>query len=99
MELCDQDSFLVLACDGLTDVVSNEDCVLYLGKCLQKGMTLQQSTDSIVKEATEGRKSRDNVSVILVRFAHRRGGGKKMFGSQLKDPLNGKTPFSTQLLR
>lgn len=64
-ELCDEDEFLVLACDGLWDVTNDQsaiDLVREIGDA-------QQASSKLLKYALSHH-TMDNVTVIIVRFKH-----------------------------
>lgn len=58
--------FLLLACDGLWDVMSNQGAVDFVNRSLRDGRSPQQACDALVRHAVEDLKTRDNVSVIIV---------------------------------
>jgi serine/threonine protein phosphatase PrpC len=61
------DEFLILACDGIWDVFSNEQCTQYFRETLEGGTSAEQACESLLDECLK-RKSRDNMTVILVQF-------------------------------
>ncbi|KAF8070150.1 phosphatase 2C-domain-containing protein [Lyophyllum atratum] len=64
-ELCDEDEFLVLACDGLWDVVNDQaaiDLISEIGDA-------QAASAKLLKHALSHHTT-DNVTVIVVRFKH-----------------------------
>eukprot|EP00922_Rhytidocystis_sp_ex-Travisia-forbesii_P018016 GHVS01026835.1.p1 GENE.GHVS01026835.1~~GHVS01026835.1.p1 ORF type:complete len:604 (-),score=135.14 GHVS01026835.1:478-2106(-) len=70
--LGESDEFLLLACDGLFDVFSSEEAVRFARERLS-GMPRteqdpQRVVEQLVREAIDVRKSRDNVTAILVTF-------------------------------
>jgi serine/threonine protein phosphatase PrpC len=63
------DEFLLLACDGLYDVMTNKEaCEFIRGRLYDEHMSAQQVTDEIVKHAIDKLNTRDNVTAIIVRF-------------------------------
>lgn len=73
--LKDEDEFVILASDGLWDVISSEEAVDFVRKDLQKGRTLQSAADKLANIALR-RYSEDNIAIILVDL----GGGKDGWG-------------------
>ena len=65
-----RDEFLVLACDGLWDVMSSQQAVNYVRRCLRRSHDLQEAAEGLVSKAI-ARNSADNVSVIVVAFNQR----------------------------
>jgi len=63
----DDDDFLILACDGIWDVFSNEQCVDFFRKNLSEGVSSEQACELLIHEGL-ARKSRDNMTVLLVQF-------------------------------
>lgn len=59
------DLFLVLACDGIWDVMSNEDCAKYLFDAIQDGFSIEQCAENLIDYCLE-LGSQDNMSVIIV---------------------------------
>jgi serine/threonine protein phosphatase PrpC len=64
-QLGSDDWFLLLACDGLFDVFTNEDAAAFIGARLAAGQSAQQTAEQVVIEAIQGRGSRDNVTCVL----------------------------------
>lgn len=62
--MCDDDEFLILACDGLWDVVNDQDAVNFASKYNDA----QEGAQLLLQHALENF-STDNTSVILVKFA------------------------------
>jgi len=62
------DVFMVIACDGLYDVMNNEEICKYLADELATHNDCQKATDSIVTYAIEKLRTKDNVSCVLIRF-------------------------------
>jgi len=63
----DQDEFLILACDGVWDVMSNEEVVSYIHSRLVVHANLQKICEELL-ETCLAKGSRDNMSVILITF-------------------------------
>lgn len=63
------DEFLLLACDGLYDVMSNSAAVEYIRTALyEKQISAQQVTQDIVSYAIDKLNTRDNVTAIIVKL-------------------------------
>ena len=58
---------LLLACDGLFDVMSNQEAVDYITNMLKTNENLDEVANSLANEAIE-KGSEDNVSVVLVKL-------------------------------
>ena len=66
-QLKDEEDVLVVACDGLYDVMTNEKVAEYVRAGLQEtGGAVQRVAESIVSHAIEKLFTRDNVTVIVV---------------------------------
>lgn len=63
----ERDEFLVLACDGIWDVMSNQEVLDFVHKELQIREDRGQICDNLIEECFQ-RGSRDNMSVVLVTF-------------------------------
>lgn len=63
----DEDEFLILACDGVWDVMSNEEVVSYIHSRLVVHQNLQEVCEELL-ETCLAKGSRDNMSVILITF-------------------------------
>jgi len=62
-------NLLVLACDGLWDVLKNEEVIEFIGKRIKDGeKDLEKIAKDIVTYAINDRKSQDNVTCIIVMF-------------------------------
>jgi len=66
----DATEFMVLACDGLWDVMTNEQVAQFVRKRLLKGIRAQKVCESLVKHAYKIG-STDNISVVIVSFFKR----------------------------
>ena len=71
----EEDEFIVLACDGIWDVMSSQDCVdLIREKIATTPLTeiAEQVLDRCIShdiKATQG-KGGDNMTIVIVRFSH-----------------------------
>ena len=61
-------SFLLLACDGLWDVVTGEEAADMVRARVAEGMTLDQVAESLSTTAIDERGSDDNVTIVLVQI-------------------------------
>ena len=73
----DDDEFIILASDGLWDVMSSKDAVDFARKDLQKGRSLQSVANKLANIALR-RYSEDNIAVVVIDL----GGGKEGWGKQ-----------------
>ncbi|CAN0131367.1 unnamed protein product, partial [Discosporangium mesarthrocarpum] len=64
--LSPDDEFVVLACDGLFDVFSNDEVVEMIREELLKHGDTQRACEYLTERAISERYTRDNVSVVLV---------------------------------
>lgn len=62
------DEFVLLACDGIYDVMSNEQACQFIKERLASGRTPEEASADIVKHAIETLNTRDNVTVIIVKL-------------------------------
>jgi len=71
-QLTPQDEFLFMACDGLFDVFSSQEAVEFIHSRLasmpSNEQDPQKACQDIVHEAIHERRSRDNVTALLVTF-------------------------------
>lgn len=72
LERSSEDEFIVLACDGVWDVLTNEDCIQFIRSRLHDGMSLRDICEEIADEclspdpkATQGLGA-DNITCIIV---------------------------------
>ena len=65
-ELTYEDEFLLLACDGLWDVISSQNAVQLARSQLQRHNDPAQCAADLAREAVEVRHSADNVTVVAV---------------------------------
>jgi hypothetical protein len=76
----DEDEFMIVACDGLWDVMSNHEVIDYIREYLQENPptieTLTSTTHhlliQLIEHAVEDLGSTDNVSVVLVLFGKKK---------------------------
>lgn len=61
------DQFLLLACDGIFDVMTNEDVVSFVSKQLKLTSDLSKICNTLI-DLCLNKNSRDNMSVVLVTF-------------------------------
>lgn len=67
LKLTPQDEFLLLACDGLFDVFTSDQAVQFAKEALvNHNGNPQAVAEALISEAIDGRKSRDNVTAIVV---------------------------------
>ncbi|GFZ11596.1 protein phosphatase 2C family protein [Actinidia rufa] len=65
--LTEDDEFLIVACDGIWDVMSNEDAVSLVRRALRRHDDPQQCARELVNEALR-RNTSDNLTAIVVSF-------------------------------
>ena len=68
------DEFIIVASDGLWDVLPSQDAVQLARKALQAGQTPQEAAEKLVAVALKRRTS-DNVSVVCIDLVGSRPGG------------------------
>ncbi|KAI7987364.1 putative protein phosphatase 2C 60 [Camellia lanceoleosa] len=72
VELCDDDEFIVLACDGIWDCMSSQQLVDFLREQLNTESKLsvvcERVIDRCLAPATAGGEGCDNMTTILVQF-------------------------------
>lgn len=64
--ITNDDQFLLLACDGLFDVFTEEEVVEFVKENLEETGDPQKCCEALTDDAINNRNSRDNVSVILI---------------------------------
>lgn len=64
----DDDEFIILACDGLFDVMSNKQAVDYVRTQLHKNFPIDVLAKEIVDHCIKKLHTTDNVSVIIIQF-------------------------------
>ena len=62
------DEFVVLGCDGLFDVMTEQDVVDFVRVRFASGVSVGETADLLVQRAIHGLGSTDNVSVIIVQL-------------------------------
>jgi serine/threonine protein phosphatase PrpC len=66
--ITEEHEFLILACDGLWDVMSNQEAVDHVGRALGHNMvSAQQAAESLVDMAID-RNSNDDITAVVVPF-------------------------------
>lgn len=90
-EVTEEDEFLIVACDGLWDVMTSETAVGFVLEGLKAGQAIQQIADSLVHTAIHDLDSTDNVSAIIIQFyAHTKDDESSLetsLGSLLDSPI------------
>ena len=64
--MSERDRFVVIACDGLWDVMSNQEVVDFVAEAKAEGSSMKIIAEDIVQHAIEDLGSTDNVSIILI---------------------------------
>eukprot|EP00752_Nemacystus_decipiens_P006528 g5879.t1 len=67
-EITPQDEFLVLACDGIFDVLTSEEVVSNVYEKMKIHADAQRCCEDLTEKAIVERRTRDNVSLVLVVF-------------------------------
>ena len=67
LERHDDDDLLILCCDGVWDVMTNEDCVEHVRKSSTVHGSLQTVAERLLDDCLE-KGSRDNMTACLVSF-------------------------------
>lgn len=67
IERTELDEFLVLACDGVWDVMSNDELMSYIRHCMQRTADLKEVCNSVVDTCLY-KGSRDNISIEIIAF-------------------------------
>ncbi|XP_067875294.1 protein phosphatase 1B-like [Heterodontus francisci] len=67
MDRSDKDQFIILACDGIWDIISNEDLCHFVCSRLQLTDNLEEVCSQIINMCLY-KGSRDNMSIILICF-------------------------------
>jgi len=70
----DGDEFVILATDGIWDVMSDKDAVQLVRKLLQAGSNELTASEALVKRARE-KNSKDDCTVMVVRFGWNKASG------------------------
>ncbi len=71
VQLQESDDFLLLACDGLFDVMADGEAVSWLRNHLVQHNDPDMAVRDLVRHSIQNLSSRDNVSAILVCFKSR----------------------------
>jgi len=68
--LQDDDEFFLLACDGLFDVMTDDEAIKYIRDKLQdkRDLALGKVCEDLVTHAIDKLNTRDNVSLLIVRL-------------------------------
>jgi protein phosphatase 2C family protein 2/3 len=66
VDITEEDEFILLACDGLFDVMSNQEAVDFVKTEMARHGDAQRTAEALTRTATEELGSRDNVSVVVV---------------------------------
>lgn len=69
LEISSSDEFLILASDGLWDVISGQEAVTETRNLLSEGKTPSEAADVLCELALKLGSS-DNVTVVIVQFIH-----------------------------
>lgn len=87
-ELSDEDDFVVVACDGLWDVLSNEEVGCFLMRRLTASRDVAGAARDLVAKALDIGSS-DNISAIVISFSRglRRAGGRGEGGSNAESTV------------
>ncbi|KAG6734124.1 hypothetical protein I3842_01G257400 [Carya illinoinensis] len=99
VELCDDDEFLVLACDGIWDCLSSQQLVDYVREQLKTESTLSVICERVFDRClapSAGGEGCDNMTMILVQFkkpVDNTSVGKQMAGEQ---PSSSDQPSETE---
>ncbi len=64
--LVDSDDYLVLACDGLFDVFTNQEVCKFVADAQHRCTSLNEIARELVDHAIGVKKTRDNVSVVIL---------------------------------
>ena len=66
LALTEEDDFLLLACDGLFDVFSNEEAVQAVHEEMRSHQDVQRTVEALSRMAIHERHCRDNVTIVLI---------------------------------
>jgi len=69
LKLNDQDEFLIMACDGVWDVITDEEAVRLINKALSDGSGAQQCAETL-RDFSLHNGSMDNISIIIILLNH-----------------------------
>ena len=75
MELTEQDSFFVLACDGIWNSMTSQEVVTFINKRIEKGDSLSHICEELLEACLSPDKGIDengcdNMTVIIVLLSH-----------------------------
>lgn len=82
------DQFIVLGCDGLYDVMTNEEVVKQVLKAYEMYEDVTKTANELVEEAIDGRVISDNVSVIVLKISQ----GQRKLNSESVPSVVADTP-------
>ena len=68
-DLDEHDKFLILACDGVWDVINSQESVDCVLGCFEQGLSCDAAAGILVEKALE-EGSTDNISVMVIKFDH-----------------------------
>ncbi|GMI72433.1 hypothetical protein like AT4G31860 [Hibiscus trionum] len=94
VELCDDDEFLVLACDGIWDCMSSQQLVDYVREQLSSETKLSAICERVFDRClapTAGGEGCDNMTMILVQFKKPADLGSSSLEEQQQQPLTDQT--------
>ena len=77
----DTDMLIVIACDGIWDVMTNEQCADFLLTNMRNGHTLSKCNELLLHQCLENN-SRDNMSVVTIALP----GAPKEIGTRKPEP-------------
>ncbi|KAI3403006.2 MgPP2CL-1 [Candida oxycetoniae] len=66
-EIIPQDEFMIIACDGLWDVLSDSKACKYVKECFSRGYSVQNTAKKLCQLAIDN-STTDNVTVMIVQF-------------------------------
>jgi len=66
--LRDEDEFAVIACDGVFDVLSSDECVQFVRQHLKQHGDPRKAAEALVRHAIDDLRSRDNVTALIITF-------------------------------
>ncbi|XVF74867.1 hypothetical protein PTKIN_Ptkin13bG0145200 [Pterospermum kingtungense] len=95
VELCDDDEFLVLACDGIWDCMSSQQLVDYVREQLNSETKLSAICEKVFDRClapTAGGEGCDNMTMIIVQFKKPVGSGTSSEHEQQQPPSTDQTP-------
>lgn len=67
VKLSSDDSFVVLACDGVWDVLSDREACNVVIKVFEEGYSVQDAANALLRMALK-KGSKDNISIIVIEF-------------------------------